>query len=162
MKNFTSQDKIQKRSIEFWFATVFGLGNAPWAPGTVATLVAGVPCFIIAGHFSWQAQLFIALAVAGIGWYVSDKTEKELRRPDPGEVVIDEVCGFLVAMIGRPLSPASILAGFLLFRLFDIWKPWPIRMIEKMLPGGMGIMADDVLAGIYANVSGAILLHFLK
>ena len=86
----------------------------------------------------------------------------ELGRIDPGEVVIDELCGYLVAMTGHGVNFVSILSGFLLFRLFDIWKPWPIRSLEKKLPGGAGIMADDVLAGIYANVFGFIFLKLVN
>ena len=149
-------------SIHFRLASVFGLGKAPAAPGTVATLIAGVPCFLAVGHFSWQMQLAFSIVVFGIGWYVSGKTQGELGRTDPGEVVIDEVCGYLVAMTGHAVSFVSILSGFLLFRLFDIWKPWPIRSIEKKLAGGAGIMLDDVLAGIYANVLGFILLKLVS
>ena len=149
------------RSIHFRLASVFGLGKAPAAPGTVATLVAGVPCFLVAGHFAWQAQFAFTCALFLAGWYVSGRTERELGRTDPAEVVIDEVCGYLVAMMGHTLSFSSILAGFLLFRLFDIWKPWPIRYVEKELTGGVAIMMDDVLAGIFANVLGFIVLRLL-
>jgi phosphatidylglycerophosphatase A len=146
-------------SINFWFASLLGLGKAPVAPGTVAALFAGIPCFLVAGRFSWQVQLALSGVVAGIGWYVSEKAERELGSSDPAEIVIDELCGYLVAMTGHTVSVASILTGFLLFRLFDIWKPWPIRLVDRRLTGGIGIMADDILAGIFANVLG---LAFLK
>ena len=154
---------MQKRhSISFWLTSVFGLGKAPVAPGTAATLIAGIPCFIAAGRFPWQIQLIFAGAVFWIGWVVSEKTERELGRTDPGEVVIDELCGYLVAMTGHAVSFPSILTGFLLFRLFDIWKPWPIRLVETKLTGGAAIMIDDVLAGICANVLGLIILKFVS
>ena len=92
---FGREIKPKNHSINFWLATVFGLGKAPVAPGTVATLVAGVPCFIAAGRFSWQMQLAFSTVVFVIGWYVSGNTERELGRIDPGEVVIDELCGYL-------------------------------------------------------------------
>ena len=148
----------KNHSINFWLASLFGLGKAPVAPGTVASLIAGVPCFLVAGRFSWQVQLALFAIVTMTGWYVSENAERELGRSDPSEIVIDELCGYLVAMAGHPLSFASILTGFLLFRLFDIWKPWPIRLVDRRLPGGIGIMADDILAGIFANVLGLILL----
>ena len=161
MKPLVRERKQKDRSINFWLASVFGLGKAPVAPGTVASLIAGVPFFLAAGRYSWQMQLALASVVFVIGWYVSGKTERELGRIDPSEVVIDELCGYLVAMTGHAVSFVPILIGFLLFRLFDIWKPWPIRALERKLPGGAGIMADDVLAGIYANVIGLILLKLV-
>jgi len=151
----------QGHSISFRLTSIFGLGKAPVAPGTVATLVAGIPCFLAVGHFPWQIQLIFAGAVFWIGCGLSEKTERELGRTDPKEVVIDELCGYLVAMTGHPVSFASILTGFLLFRLFDIWKPWPIRSVESKLTGGTAIMLDDVLAGIYANVLGLIVLKLV-
>ncbi len=149
-------------SIHCRLASVFGLGKTPVAPGTVATLIAGIPFFLVAGRFPWQIQLIFAGAVFWIGWIVSGKTERELGRTDPREVVIDELCGYLVAMAGHAVSFPSILTGFLLFRLFDIWKPWPIRSVETKLTGGAAIMLDDVLAGIYANVLGLIVLKLLS
>jgi len=149
------------RSIYFLLASVFLLGKAPVAPGTVTTLIAGVPCFLAAGRFPWQMQLFFAGALFWIGWYVSGKAERELCAIDPGEIVIDELCGYLVAMAGHAVSFSSVVTGVLLFRLFDIWKPWPIREVERQLTGGAAIMADDVLAGIYANVLGLIILKLV-
>ncbi len=149
-------------SIYCLLASVFGLGTIPVAPGTAATLVAGIPCFLLAGRFPWQIQLAFAATVFWAGWVLSGKTELELGRTDPGEVVIDELCGYLVAMAGHPVSFPSILTGFLLFRLFDIWKPWPIRLVESKLTGGAAIMLDDVLAGIYANVLGLAVLKLMS
>lgn len=150
------------RSLNILLATVFRLGEAPCAPGTVATLAAGVPCFLAVGCLSWPIQFLFAALVFGIGRHVSGKTAEELEKTDPGEVVIDELCGYLVAMLGHPVSLASILAGFLLFRLFDIWKPWPLRNLENELRGGTGIMMDDVGAGIYANITGLIILKLVN
>lgn len=146
------------RSVYFRLASVLGLGKAPVAPGTVATLVAGVPCYLAVGRFGWQIQSAFAGALFLAGWYLSGKAERELGSTDPGEIVIDEVCGYLVAMIGHRLSFWSILTGFLLFRLFDIWKPWPIGPVERKLTGGASIMIDDVLAGILANILGFVAL----
>lgn len=139
-------------------ATLFGIGKAPFAPGTVATLVAGVPIFIAVGHLSWVFHALLAALVLAGGCIASETAEHALGKTDPSEVVIDELCGFLVGMIGHPMTFASIFAGFLFFRLFDIWKPWPLRQLEKKLHGGVGIMMDDVGAGIYANIAGVIVL----
>lgn len=137
MKNSTPL-RQKSRSFHFLLASLFGLGEVGAAQGTVATLVAGIPCFLVAGHYSWQLQLLLAIVVFGIGWYVSEKTERELGRSDPGEIVIDELCGYLFTMLGHPVGFTSIIVGFLLFRLFDIWKPWPIRLIDRKLPGEPG------------------------
>lgn len=145
-------------SIYSRLASIFWLGKAPVAPGTVATLVAGVPCFLLLGHLSWQIQAAIAFALFLAGSYLSREAEKELGAIDPQEIVIDELCGYLAAMVGHPVSFLSILTGFLLFRTFDIWKPWPIRLVEKKLTGGIAVMLDDVLAGICANILGLIIL----
>ena len=152
----------RNHSIHCMLASVLALGNSPIAPGTIATLVAGVPCFILVGRFSWQVQLVFAGALFFIGLYVSGKAERELGKTDPGEVVIDELCGYMVAMAGHPVSFPSIACGFFLFRLFDIWKPWPIRWAERSLTGGTAIMVDDVMAGICANLSGLLVLKLLS
>ena len=152
---------FKNNSIHFLLASVCGLGQAPVAPGTVATLFAGVPCFLVVGRLAWTVQLFFAGALFWIGWYASGKAERQLGRTDPQEIVIDELCGYLVAMAGHAVSFPSILTGFLLFRLFDIWKPWPVRSVERGLTGGASIMTDDVLAGIYANVLGLIVLKLV-
>jgi phosphatidylglycerophosphatase A len=157
----TNSSKEINRSMSVRFATVFGLGRVKKAPGTAATLFAGIPCVLAVGSFSWHVQLVFAGVLFGAGWYVSEKAERLLGREDPGEIVIDEVCGYLVAMIGRPMSFLSILTGFLLFRVFDIWKPWPIRFFEKKLTGGVSIMVDDVLAGIIANLLGYVISDLL-
>jgi phosphatidylglycerophosphatase A len=150
--------KSEKYSLNFWAASVLGLGKAPWAPGTMASLFAGVPCFLVAGYFSSLFQLLVVGIIFAIGWYASEKTEQELNKVDPSEIVIDELCGFLIAMLGHPVTFISILAGFVFFRLFDIWKPWPLRVFEQKLGGGLGVMMDDVGAGIYANLAGMLVL----
>ncbi|MDR3569748.1 MAG: phosphatidylglycerophosphatase A [Syntrophobacteraceae bacterium] len=149
----------QAPSIYCVVATVLGVGKAPFAPGTVATLVAGIPCFLLIGRFSWQIQWTIALALFAVGVYFSREAAKEIGHSDPHEVVIDELCGYLIAMAGHPVSFLSIFTGFLLFRAFDIWKPWPICAVDRKLSGGIGIMLDDVLAGIGANILGLIILR---
>lgn len=140
-------------------ATIFGLGKARFAPGTVATLAAGVPCFLAVGHLTWTLQALLAAALLAGGCHASGKAELELGKIDASEIVIDELCGFFIAMIGHPVTFWSILTGFALFRLFDIWKPWPLRLFQDRLGGGLAVMMDDVGAGIYANLLGLIILN---
>ncbi len=153
---------MRRHSTSYWLASVLGAGRAPFAPGTVATLVAGIPCFLAVGYLSNLSQLLVSIILFALGVYVSDNTERELGKTDPGEVVIDELCGYLVSMIGHPVTLPSILAGVIFFRIFDIWKPWPLRVLETRLKGGLGIMADDVGAGVYANLAGLIVLKLMN
>lgn len=138
-------------------ATFFGLGLAPVMPGTVASAAATLLfVFLLRGLSGLLYVLLVAvLFFAGIA--VSKITADELGRPDPGRVVIDEVCGQLIALAFLP--PGWVPAGlaFALFRFFDIIKPWPIRRLER-LPGGWGIMADDVGAGLAAAVLTRLVL----
>jgi len=92
------------------------------------------------------------------GTWVAHKAEKILGRKDPGQVVIDEVCGMAVALWGLPLTPFFAVGGFALFRLFDIIKPFPIRWFDRRIKGGVGIMLDDVIAGIFTNILLRLLL----
>ncbi len=148
-----------KMSLNLLAATVLGLGKAPAAPGTVATLVAGVPCFLAAGHLPWVFQALLAAVIFAVGCRVSGKAEIELQKTDAQQIVIDELCGFMIAMVGHPVGLASVTAGFVFFRIFDIWKPWPLRWFQEKLSGGLGVMMDDVGAGIYANLAGLVILR---
>ena len=131
-------------------ATGFGAGYSPVAPGTVGTLVA-IPLFILLSRWGVSGVLTGLIVMTALGAFLASKMEQMTGTKDPGSVVIDEITGYLVTMLGSNPDPLYILAGFLLFRLFDILKPPPIRRIEKAVPGGAGIMLDDVLAGVYAN-----------
>lgn len=132
-------------------AVGFGSGLSPLAPGTVGTLV-GIPLFLLFATFSRPLYLLSVTALFFLAVFVSQEAEKLFRERDPSRVVIDEVVGFLVTMFLVAPTTAHILLGFLLFRLFDITKPFPIRACERRLPGGYGIVGDDVVAGVYANV----------
>lgn len=138
-------------------ATWFGCGYFPWGPGTVASAVAVVIAALL--HFYAgvnRGGLLLITAVLLIpGIWASTQTALFVQKKDPGLVVIDEVFGQWVTLAGAAvLDWRTLLAGFVLFRLFDIWKPWPVRDFEK-LPGGTGIVADDLAAGIY----GALILY---
>lgn len=145
-------------------ATFFGVGHMYPGPGTWASAVT-VALWWIAAHFiapGWHipAAILIAVAVTLLGIPPSTVVARESGREDPGFVVIDEVAGQMIALIGAPLSWNYLLAGFILFRSFDILKPFPLRRLEK-LPGGTGIIMDDVGAGLYALVLLQLWLHLV-
>jgi phosphatidylglycerophosphatase A len=132
----------------------FGSGLAPRAPGTFGTLAA-IPLYLLLVQGPWLffAAFVLVATLAGIYW--CDRAARELGVHDHPGIVWDEIAGFLITMLLAPPGWPWLLAGFVLFRLLDIWKPWPIRLADRKVGGGFGIMLDDVLAGIGA---GALLL----
>jgi phosphatidylglycerophosphatase A len=148
-----------KERLSILISSFFYLGYSPVAPGTVGTLGAVILFYVISGcSILFYLSFIIALIIFSV--WVSGIARIRLGDSDPGSIVIDEVCGFLVTMILIPPSFANIVAGFLFFRFFDILKPPPIRRLER-LSGGLGIVADDVLAGIYANILLQIVVRLL-
>ena len=139
-----------KERLSILISSYFYLGYSPVAPGTVGTLGAVILFYVISG-FSNLFYLIFVIALIIFSVWVSGIARIRLADSDPSCIVLDEVCGFLVTMILIPPTIANIAMGFLFFRFFDILKPPPIRRSER-LSGGMGIVADDVLAGIYANI----------
>jgi phosphatidylglycerophosphatase A len=143
--------------VAYVLATWFGCGRSPVAPGTVGSLAA-VALAALAEHFLGWPPWSLAVAVVAalpLAVWASHRAAADARIEDPSFVVIDEVVGQWATLAGATASNwKALLAGFLLFRLFDIWKPAPARQLEK-LHGGVGIMADDVMAGIY----GALVLY---
>ena len=137
------------RTLAKVLATFFGLGLAPVLPGTVASAASTLLFVFLLRGLSGPPYVLLVVVLFFAGVAVSKIAADELGRPDPGRVVIDEVCGQLIALAFLP--PGWVPAGlaFALFRFFDIIKPWPIRGLER-LPGGWGIMADDVGAGLAA------------
>lgn len=129
----------------------FGSGLSPKAPGTVGTIVA-VPFYLaLAGLPIWAYVLTVLLGFI-VGVFLCDRTAKGLGVHDHPGIVWDEFVGFWITMLFVPSGWLWIASGFALFRLFDIWKPWPIRVADKRVGGGFGIMLDDVLAGVYACI----------
>lgn len=133
----------------------FGSGKAPKAPGTFGTLAAVIPVLLTAAMpYYMKALVFLALFFAGTaaaqyhGLYTGVK--------DASEVVIDEIAAYYMIFLFFPVNLFSIIAGFILFRIFDIWKPWPIKKFET-LEGGIGVMMDDIIAGIYSVICLAVL-----
>lgn len=132
-----------------FIATGGGSGYLPKAPGTWGTLVGLMLWWPLAG-LSLTAYLAVVAALFLVGVASAGAAEKILDRGDPGVVVIDEIVGVLIALTAAPLHPAAALVGFALFRLFDIAKPFPVGWVDRHLHGGLGIMLDDVAAGLYA------------
>ena len=132
-----------------FIATGAGSGYLPKAPGTWGTLVGLLLWWPLAG-LSLTAYLATVAVLFIVGVASAGAAEKILDRGDPGVVVIDEIVGVLIALAAVPLHPAAALAGFALFRLFDIAKPFPVGWVDRHLHGGLGIMLDDVAAGLYA------------
>ena len=134
------------------FVCSFGyIGFFPVAPGTVGS-AAGVVVYLAARHAArpyLELMIIVALAVAGIAF--TRPCEEDLRCVDPGPIVIDEVMGMLMTLFLIPVGSGGILLGFLLFRVLDVMKPFPARQLER-LHGGFGVMADDAMAAIYANL----------
>lgn len=134
-----------------WIASGFGAGFAPIASGTVGTLVALLPWLALRElPLHWYV---VALVLAfGIGVWSADWVIRRIRVEDPSVVVWDEFIGLWIALAAAPRHWAWIAAGFALFRLFDIWKPWPVSWADDHVHGGLGAMLDDGLAGVYALI----------
>lgn len=131
-------------------ATGLGSGYSPVAPGTAGSLVGLLLFLPLAGRAFW-IQLAAVVAVTILGVLAGGRLATTLGAKDPGVVVVDEVAGQWITFLALPMTPVIAVAGFALFRVMDIVKPWPARALER-LPGGLGIMADDVAAGIYAHL----------
>lgn len=127
----------------------FGSGLAPKAPGTFGTLAA-LPIWWLAAQLPLWGYVLVLLSVIAVGPYLCGRTAEDLGVHDHGGIVWDEIAGFLLTMLLVPVSWYGALAGFLLFRLFDIVKPWPIGWLDRQVGGGTGIMLDDLVAGLYA------------
>ena len=142
-------------------ATGFYTGNMPRAPGTFGTLPGLLLCCFLA-RLPLAASILIVLALICLAVWVAGEAEQMLGRKDPGCIVIDEIVGMAVALLAIPFTPLTALAGFVLFRLFDILKPPPIRMVDEKVHGGIGIVMDDVIAGVFANLVLRAGIGFLR
>lgn len=135
-----------------WLATGFGLGRrVTMAPGTVGSLLALPLAWLTSGLAPFDQVLLLVLFVA-VAARLASRAERELGAHDPSSIVIDEICGMTIALACHPFDPTRVVLGFAFFRVLDIWKPWPIRLIDARVPGGMGTVADDVVAGLLANL----------
>jgi len=150
---------LNEKFIKF-LATGFGSGLAPLAPGTAGTLV-GIPLYLVFSVLPWPIWLITVLAFTCLAWYVSDEAERLFGRKDAPCIVIDEIAGLQWTLFGIDLTAPHVALGFVLFRLFDITKPFPARFFQERLPGGLGIVTDDLAAGIYANLALQVLIWWL-
>ena len=139
-------------------ASGFGVGLVPYIPGTVGTVL-GVPVVLLVQPFSVPVQGALYLLMFVVGCKVCSDYAKELGEDDPSVIVWDEIVGYCFSLLFLPVSLVTLLAAFVLFRLFDILKPWPISVVQRKVKGGFGIMLDDVIAGIAANFSLHVLLY---
>jgi phosphatidylglycerophosphatase A len=147
-----------KLRLALLFATGFGSGYSPFAPGTAGSAVG---LFFVWGmsFLDTPGQIIATVAVSLLAMAAADIVAKSMGLKDPGLIVADEIAGMMVTMIAVPLTWKSLLIGFILFRVMDVVKPPPARQFERF-KGGVGIVADDLMAGVYANLAlrGALLL----
>ncbi|MGR9099295.1 MAG: phosphatidylglycerophosphatase A family protein [Gammaproteobacteria bacterium] len=137
----------------------FGTGLAKKAPGTLGTLAA-VPIYLALAQSGGAVYSVITLVIVLAGVAICGNAADRLGVHDYSGIVWDEIAGFLIAMWAVSFSWAAVVAGFALFRFFDIVKPWPIRRVDREMQGGLGIMMDDVLAGLYSMAIMAALEHY--
>lgn len=143
-----------------FLALGFGSGKAPFAPGTFGTLIA-IPIYLLLRELTPLVYALVVAAMFVLGVWICQVTEQDLGVHDHASIVWDEIVGYLITMFMAPAGWVWIAAGFLLFRLFDIWKPFPIRALERRIQGGLGNMLDDVLAALYALACIQMAAHFM-
>jgi phosphatidylglycerophosphatase A len=146
-----------------WIASGFGSGFSPFASGTVGSAVALIP-WIALRDLEWPWYLAAITVAFAIGVWSADRVIRVLRVEDPGVVVWDEFVGQWIALLPLVVAPRDwtwIVAGFVLFRVFDVWKPWPASWADRSVKGGLGTMLDDVIAGGYAAVALGLALEFV-
>jgi phosphatidylglycerophosphatase A len=147
------------KRVALFIATSGGAGYSPIAPGTAGSAVGAVVFwFTRAWPLAWQVAVIVG--VSGLGTWAATVAARHFGREDPGEVVIDEVAGQLVTLVATGAGLYGTFLGFFVFRAFDIVKPWPVNRLER-LPGGVGIMADDLMAGVFGNITLRIAAHVL-
>lgn len=137
-------------------ATSLGAGYFPVAPGTAGSAV-GIVIYLLTRNWSASWQVALVAVISGIGVWAAELAARHFGRDDPGPVVIDEVAGQLLTLLFTGVGAGGAVIGFFLFRVLDIFKPWPARRLEN-LHGGLGIMADDLMVAIYGNVLMRVLV----
>jgi len=146
------KDNINLKNPWHLLATGFGSGLSPIIPGTMGT-VAAIPFYLLMVQLPFAAYLVITLVAALIGITICQKTSDDMGVHDHGSIVWDEFVGFWITMAIAPVASWEwVLTGFVLFRFFDMVKPWPISWLDKHVHGGLGIMVDDILAGFMAMI----------
>jgi len=140
-------------------ATGLGVGYSPVVPGTMGTLVA-IPVYLLLSQIPFPLYELTLVTFFFLSSWISENAEKHFGKRDDQRIVIDEIMGFLVTMLWIPKTVRCLIFGFFLFRFFDILKPFPIRHLERKWKGGYGVVFDDVLAGVYANIILQIISYF--
>ena len=146
------RQRVSLKNPVHFLALGFGSGLIPFMPGTFGSLAA-LPLLIPFSYLPPITLLLVAVLACAIGIYLCGKTADDMHVHDHGSIVWDEVAGILLTFLWVPLSLWTVVAGFLLFRFFDIVKPWPIGPVDKYVSGGLGIMLDDIIAGLMACAS---------
>jgi len=136
------------------------LGNLPFAPGSFGTL-AGLPVCWLLSRIDWLISFFLIGLTIPLAIWIAGKAEQILGKKDPGVIVIDEIVGMAVTLAGLPFNATTAVLGFVLFRVFDITKPFPISFLERRFKGGTGIVLDDIAAGVVANITLRIILQLI-
>ncbi len=148
------------RRLAVVLATWWGAGYSPIAPGTAGT-IAAIPFFLLLRLLPLYGYLTCVLGIGLVACWAAGAAERIFQEKDSQRIVIDEVVGFFITMTALPLTWPYLLGGFCLFRFFDILKPPPIRFIERKVKGGLGVVLDDVLAGVYAQISLRVIAALL-
>lgn len=163
MKQLSQQDISKKvwKDPAFFIAFGFGSGLLPKAPGTWGTLAA-IPLYLLLVNTTWYFYLMTTIAAFLVGVFVSNNVSNALGKHDYQGIVWDEVVGYLLTMFLAPPGLIWILVGFILFRIFDIWKPQPIRWVDARVQGGLGIMLDDALAAVFAWIIMQLLVWYCR
>jgi len=143
--------KLSLKNPIHFLALGFGSGLAPKAPGTFGTLAA-LPLYFLMMNLSLPVFIALTLVITVVGFWICDIAARDMQVHDHGAIVWDEVAGMLITMIAAPVGLLPLVVGFALFRFFDIIKPWPIKLLDRHVEGGFGIMIDDVLAGVFAAI----------
>tara|TARA_Y100000590_G_scaffold330142_1_gene374972 strand:+ start:677 stop:1162 length:486 start_codon:yes stop_codon:yes gene_type:complete len=155
--------------INLLFISFFNVGKIKFAPGTFASLITCVIFFLFINFINFQIFFILTLIIFFYSLYAINNTYKYFESDDPSEIVIDEVIGQMIPLLSIPifetLYPTSLIIycifSFFIFRLFDIWKPFPINYIDKNVKGSIGIMFDDILAGLYTTILLLVIFFFL-
>jgi phosphatidylglycerophosphatase A len=157
---------LSRRHPAWWIATWCGVGLAPVAPGSAASLVALPIAWAIAGLAGWLGLLLASLLVFAVGVWAAALYQAAGDRADPREVVVDEVAGQWLVLVPAAAMPMPALwhygLAFLLFRAADIAKPWPVGWIDRRVGGGLGIMLDDLAAGLYGALALGLALYLAE
>ncbi|MEJ2095814.1 MAG: phosphatidylglycerophosphatase A [Deltaproteobacteria bacterium] len=148
------------QQVILFLSSGFYLGRLPVAPGTFGSLP-GLGLWLLLSRWEWLAILFFLVIFILFAAWIAGLAAEALDCRDPGSVVIDEIAGMAITMAGIPINWTACVAGFVLFRFFDIAKPFPIRWVDQHVKGGFGIVLDDVLAGIISNIALRIIIKLI-